>query len=164
MMIKDEYEAARLLTLPDFSRQISDFFTGDYKVSCQPAPSWLASKDGNGAPRKISFGSWLTPVLKVLATFKFLREAPFDPFNFDALRRTERKLRDDYLARIARIIAHLGPHNLELAADVAALPLEIRGYGPVKAKGRLKAEQRLQVLSAQFSAAGALPPDVPALG
>lgn len=163
-MIKDEYEVARLLTLPDFSHQHGDFFTGDYKVSYQLAPSWLASKDGNGAARKISFGSWLTPVLKALATFKFLRETPFDPFNFDALRRTERKLRDDYLARIAGIIAHLGPHNHELAVEIAALPLEIRGYGPVKEKARLKAEQRRQVLSTQFSAAGALPLDVLALG
>ena len=154
MMIKDEYEVARLLTLPDFTRQIGDYFTGDYKVSYQLAPSWLASKnDGDGAPRKFSFGAWLTPVLKILAKFKFLRETPLDPFNLDALRRTERRLRDDYLARIGQIIADLGPHNHARAIDMAALPLEIRGYGHVKEKSILKAERRLQTLWANFSTA-----------
>jgi indolepyruvate ferredoxin oxidoreductase len=151
MLIKDEYEVARLLTAPDFQKQIANQFAGDYKVSYNLAPSWLAKRADGAEPAKRVFGPWLAPVLKVASKFKFLRETALDPFNADPLRRRERALRDAYIARIEDLIARLAPANLETATKIAALPTEIRGYGHVKEKAIAKAEAKLQDLSAQVA-------------
>ncbi len=164
MAIKDEYEVARLLTLPEFRRQIDENFSGDVKISYHLAPAWLASRnDLTGKPEKMTFGGWLTPVLKGLARLKFLRETAFDPFNLDSLRQREHKLRDDYLARVDEMLAQLSPQNHATAVEIAGLPLSVRGYGHIKARALKQAEENHAALWAQFTAAPASVP-VPALG
>ena len=164
MAIKDEYEVARLLTLPEFRRQIDENFTGDVKISYHLAPLWLASRnDLTGRPEKMTFGGWLTPVLKGLARLKFLRETAFDPFNLDRLRQRERKLRDAYISDVDELTAQLTPHNYELAVGIAALPLTVRGYGHIKERALAQFTQQYNALWAKFTAAPAAVP-VPALG
>lgn len=156
MAIKDEYEVARLLTLPDFRRQIEESFAGEVRISYHLAPSWLAPRnDLTGKSEKMTFGGWLTPVLKGVARLKFLRESAFDPFNFDSLRQRERALREDYFARIDDIVARLAPHNHALAIEIAALPLKVRGYGAIKARAMKQAEDMHAALWPQFAAAAA---------
>ena len=150
MMIKDEYEVARLLSAPDFNTQITNQFSGDYTVSYNLAPSWLSKSDKDGAPRKVIFGPWLSPFLKTIARLKFLRETPLDPFNRDPLRRTERRLRDEYIARIGELTAQLTPDNHDAAVEIAALPLDIRGYGYVKERAIAKTEAKLETLLKAF--------------
>jgi indolepyruvate ferredoxin oxidoreductase len=150
MLIKDEYEVARLLSARDFHAQIANQFTGDYTVTYNLAPSWLAKSVDGAEPRKRRFGPWLTKALKVAAAFKFLRETPLDPFNADPLRRQERKLREDYFARMNELLIHLSPDNHATAVEIAALPTDIRGYGHVKARAMAKAASRLQTLLERF--------------
>lgn len=163
MMIKDEYEVARLLTDPAFAAQMRANFTGDFKVSYNLAPAFLAKTDpATGEPRKIVFGAWLTPVLRLVAGLKGLRETAFDPLKFDPLRRTERNFRDDYLARIERLLGSLNSSNVTLAAEIAALPLEAKGYGHVKEKALAKIKTKLAELTARFERGETTPTAEPA--
>ena len=130
---KDEYEVARLLTNPDFHQQLAEDFTGDYKLAYHLAPPiFNRGKDARGRPRKRRFGPWLRPVLKVLARLKALRGTLFDPFGRTVDRRLERALIREFEDAVDRLLPKLGKNNLALAIDIARLPLEVRGFGPVK--------------------------------
>ena len=88
---------------------------------------------------------------RVLARARFLRGTPFDPFGHSAERRAERRLIRDYEALIEEILGALDADRLEAALALAALPDEIRGFGPIKAAAIAQAR------SAQGGAARALP-------
>jgi indolepyruvate ferredoxin oxidoreductase len=149
MMIKDEYEVARLLTAPAFTQQIADQFDGNYTVAYNLAPSWLAKGEEGAEPKKRTFGPKFAPLLKIAAHLKFLRETALDICNRDPLRRKERALRDDYIARMESLVMRLTPANHAVLMDIARLPLEMRGYGHVKEAAMAKAEAKLQTLLAQ---------------
>jgi indolepyruvate ferredoxin oxidoreductase len=158
MAYKDEYEVARLLTAAAFAAELGRTFTGRLKLRYHLAPPGLARRDpATGRPRKIAFGGWLTPVLKLLAKAKGLRETAFDPFRFGADRALERRLRDDYLARIEALLARLTSDNHALAVEIAELPAAIRGFGPVKHAAAAAAEARLPELWRRFTSAPRTP-------
>ena len=74
------------------------------------APPALAKPKGGRAPRRrrsVRFGPWLLPLLKVLARGKALRGTPFDPFGRTEERQLERRLIDEYEARVAELLAGL---------------------------------------------------------
>ena len=81
---------------------------------------------------------------------KRLRGTVFDPFGFTDERRSERKLRDDYLTMIGEVASKLTVENMPLAEQLAALPEGIRGFGHVKDKAMLAARERWTVLQQQF--------------
>ena len=72
------------------------------------------------------------PVFKVLASLRFLRGTPFDPFGYTAERRADRRLIVDFESLLTRLLEEVDPSRLELAIELARLPQSIRGYGPVK--------------------------------
>jgi indolepyruvate ferredoxin oxidoreductase len=82
----------------------------------------------------------------LLAPFKCLRGSVFDPFGYSQERRQERALIDGYRADIDLILAHLTPANRHTALSLARLPEQIRGYGHVKDKAVVAAEQEAQRL------------------
>ena len=97
MAYKDEYEVARLLSDPDFLRQIEREFEGPYKVVLHLAPPLLARRDPvTGYLRKRAYGPWTQPLLRILASLKGLRGTWMDPFGHTQERRTERRLADEY--------------------------------------------------------------------
>ena len=150
---KDEYEVARLLTAPDFSAAIAARFSGDYAIVHHLAPPLLARPDpATGRPAKRSFGPWLRPLLSMLARARGLRGTRFDPFGRTAERRTERRLIADYEARMGELMERLGPGNIATAAKIAALPLAIRGFGPVKRESLAAAQAREGELMRAFAA------------
>jgi indolepyruvate ferredoxin oxidoreductase len=122
------------------------------------APPLFARRDPvTGHLRKMRFGAWVLPLLRMLARLKFLRGTWADPFGYSAERRSERRAIDDYERLMdERIIPELGAHNLALAADIARLPLSIRGYGHVKAEAAEKAGRRQAELLAQWPGDGAV--------
>lgn len=133
MSYKDEYEVARLHTQAAFTEDISQRFEGDYKIRHHLAPPLLSrGTDWRGRPLKRSFGPWVRPVFGVLARMKRLRGTVLDPFGYTAERRMERALIDDYEALLARLIAGLSNERREEAARIAALVMDIRGFGSVK--------------------------------
>ena len=151
---KDEYEVARLHTLPEFRAQLEREFEGDFRFAFHFAPPLLASRDPvTGRPRKRRYGPWIRPVLAGLARLRGLRGTPFDPFGWTAERRRERSLVVEYEATVREIAAGLTGGNHAVAVEIAAIPQRIRGYGPVKEGSTAAAKAREAELRAVFRAA-----------
>ncbi|MEQ6332715.1 indolepyruvate ferredoxin oxidoreductase family protein [Sphingobium sp. MK2] len=133
MAYKDEYEVARLYTEGRFAKALKDSFTGDVKLRFHLAPPLLARRDkASGHLRKMTFGGWMLPVFRLLASGKRLRGTALDPFGYTAERRKERALIGAYERLVDRLLAGLRADRLGEAARIAALVLEVRGYGHVK--------------------------------
>jgi len=128
---KDEYEVARLYSLPAFRAGLETEFAGNYRLSLNLAPLFLPGTAADGRPKKRSFGPWIFPALRLLARLKPLRGSWADPFRHSADRKLERQLLTLYEADLARA-DHVTPDTLPLIRELLGLPLEIRGYGPVK--------------------------------
>ncbi|MGR3467185.1 MAG: DUF6537 domain-containing protein, partial [Shimia sp.] len=149
---KDEYEVARLLTGTRAKAQ--EAFDGDLKLTYHLAPPMLPGKDKNGRPKKRAFGGWMARVSGVLARFRPLRGTPFDPFGYSAERRMERALVDDYERDMAEALTHLTPATRDAVIALALLPLQIRGFGPVKEANAKAAARRREELLHSIRAGG----------
>jgi indolepyruvate ferredoxin oxidoreductase len=133
MAYKDEYEVARLHTSREFREKLKEEFEGDFSVSYHLAPPLIpAGLDARGRPRKRRFGPWITPLFAVLARLKFLRGTALDVFGYTRERRTERELIAWYERLLAELLPHLGGNSCAKLAEIAALPMQMRGFGPVK--------------------------------
>jgi indolepyruvate ferredoxin oxidoreductase len=76
---------------------------------------------------------WLVePLFRLLASAKGLRGTAFDPFGRTDERRHERAAIGLFEAEVDRLLAGLTGDNLALAVEIARLPLDVRGYGPVR--------------------------------
>jgi len=136
---KDEYEVGRLYSDGRFRTAFAAQFEGGAKPRIQLSPPIFASIDpATGRPRKYSFGPWIFSAFGVLAKLKRLRGTAFDPFGYSAERRHERAAFGDYAAKVDRLLAGLTRDNRDLAVEIAALPLGVRGFGPVKAAAAVK--------------------------
>ncbi len=134
MAYKDEYEVARLYNDPDFKAKLASRFDGKPKLKVLLAPPLLARTDpATGRPRKMTFGPWIFAAFKLLARLKVLRGTPFDPFGWTSERRAERRLIDDYEGTIETLIRVLSRSNLDVAIAIAELPMQIKGFGSIKA-------------------------------
>lgn len=153
MAYKDEYEVARLYADPAYIQSVKDEFGEGAKIKFYLAPPILSEKDAKGHLVKKRFGSWMLPVMKGMQKFKGLRGTRFDPFGWTEERQTERRLRDEYLARIDQLLSDLDESNLDLAVEIATVPDEIRGYGHVKEKSVETAETRLEGLMKRWKEA-----------
>jgi indolepyruvate ferredoxin oxidoreductase len=155
---KDEYEVARLHTETGFLESIKRNFGADARVSFNFSPPLFARRDpATGRPRKYELGPWLKPVLRLLAKLKWLRGTKFDPFRFSADRRLERELLTRYEASLDRIVAELDEARFEVALALAALPNQVRGFGPVKSAAAARARAAEQDLWEQWRAPAARP-------
>ncbi len=135
LAIKDEYEVARLYTDGEFERQVATAFEGNYTLRYHFAPPlWVKPDPVTGAPVKRSYGRWMRHALGVLARLRGLRGTWLDPFGHTGERRLERQLIADYERTVAELERGLSAGNVALAAEVAAVPAAIRGYGHVKRK------------------------------
>jgi indolepyruvate ferredoxin oxidoreductase len=85
-----------------------------------------------------------------LARARRWRGTPFDLFGRGAERRAERQLIADYEHDVAIIVATLTPTKLTAATELASLPAEIRGFGPVKILSIEATRLRRANLIAQF--------------
>ncbi len=143
---KDEYEVARLLrTSADKARAE---FDGDLKLSYHLAPPLLARKGADGRPKKIVFGAWIGWLYGPLAWLKILRGTALDPFGYTAERKMERALIKQYEADMAEVLPKLTRETKDPIVALAELPLQIRGFGPVKeAHARAAAKRRKELLA-----------------
>ena len=147
---KDEYEVARLYTETGYFEKLQSEYQGRLKPRFHFSPPWIAGIDPNsGRPRKYEYGSWILVVLRVLAKFRFLRGTALDIFSYTKERRLERQLIDDYEAMLAGVCEHLDERHLAAAIELASLPDQIRGYGPIKeAAVETAGERRKEILDA----------------
>ena len=78
---------------------------------------------------------------------KGLRGTALDVFGYAPVRRVERQLIDEYRGLIETVLAKLCPANHDVAAAIAELPDEIRGYEQIK----LESVKRFRDSAAQLS-------------
>jgi indolepyruvate ferredoxin oxidoreductase len=150
---KDEYEVARLHADGALQKRIAGMFEGDYSVAFHLAPPLFARVDPlTGEPRKIRFGAWVLPLFGALKRLKGLRGTPFDPFGYTEERRLERALIAEYEQTVGELLAQLSGQNHALAVQIASLPEEMRGFGPIKKRNVAAAREKLQQLLGEWRA------------
>jgi indolepyruvate ferredoxin oxidoreductase len=154
MAYKDEYEVARLHTDPAFLAKIEGMFEGDYKLVHHLAPPLTAKRNEKGELQKRPFGPWMRSAFGLLAKLKGLRGGVLDVFGKTEERRTERQLIQDYRASIEELLRGLNAGNLALAAEIARIPEEIRGYGHVKERHLRAARAKWDGLMARWRQVG----------
>jgi len=145
MAYKDEYEVARLHMETGFREKLRGEFEGDFSIKYHLAPPILSfGKDARGRPLKRQFGSWIQPAFRLLARLKFLRGTRFDVFGYTHERRMERSLIDWYEKLVTDLMPWISPETIEQLAKIAAGPMDIRGYGPVKLEAVAKVQKETE--------------------
>ncbi|RIX49118.1 MAG: indolepyruvate ferredoxin oxidoreductase family protein [Rhodocyclales bacterium GT-UBC] len=136
---KDEYEVARLYSETGFIKQLGESFDGELRLSFHLAPPGFSKPGADGRPRKIRFGPWLLPLLKVVAKARRLRGSWLDPFRFSAEKALDQRLLADYESDLD-LIAAAGSLSPALTR-LAEWPAEVRGFGPIRVQAAARAEQ-----------------------
>ena len=152
MSYKDEYEVARLFTMPAFKERLASEFEDGYRLKLNLAPPILGRKNARGEPIKSEFGPWIFRVLGLLSRMKGLRGTVFDPFGRTAERRAERDLIGTYRQTIETLLPKLSFENMAMAVEIAELPSQVRGFGRVKDLSLQKMQEERGVLMQQWSA------------
>jgi indolepyruvate ferredoxin oxidoreductase len=129
-------------------------FEGVRSLRFHLAPPILARRDARGRPLKREFGPWMLPAFRLLARLKPLRGTFLDPFGYSAERRMERALVAEYERDMDEVQAAFTPAIRDIALQLAELPLQIRGFGHVKAAAAAAAAQRRDELRAALRSGG----------
>ncbi len=151
---KDEYEVARLHS-ETLEAQVVEAFEGTEKMRFHLAPPILGKKAKDGTPVKSEFGPWILKAFKLLARLKSLRGTPLDIFGYTAERKMERGLIREYAKNLKEVSAAFTPETRDLAIAWAELPLQIRGFGHVKAANAESAAKRRAELLQAIRSGGA---------
>jgi indolepyruvate ferredoxin oxidoreductase len=155
MMVKDEYEVARLwLQDPAFADAKAAYTGGRVKRYYHLHPPLLRRF---GMKNKLRLGTWFTPALRLLYALKGVRGTPLDVFGATSHRRRERRLADWYRSQINAILPQVTGDNHETAVAIANLPDFIRGYEEVKERSIRQTEAKLAELLKTFNAKSARP-------
>jgi indolepyruvate ferredoxin oxidoreductase len=150
---KDEYEVARLLL--ETRAKAEQAFDGDFEMNFHLAPPILSKTGADGRPIKKTFGQGMLRMFRILARLKVLRGTPLDPFARTEERRMERALIAQYEADMAEWLGKDSPDTRDALIALAELPLQIRGFGPVKAANEAKAAKRREELLSVLRQGGA---------
>ena len=150
---KDEYEVARLHTQGNFLASLRRSFGAGVRMSFHFSPPLFAGLDpATGRPKKYEVGPWVLPILRVLARLKWLRGTKLDPFGRTADRRLEREYLVRYERLVERIVTELDAARFAIALELAELPSEVRGYGPIKRAAAERARSAELALWARWEA------------
>lgn len=141
---KDEYEVARLHL--ETRAKAEEVFEGNFEMKVHLSPPLLAKEGPNGRPLKTEYGAGMMRLFPVLAKLKGVRGTPLDPFARQPERKMERALIAQYEADMAKVIAQNGEAASDAAVALAELPLQIKGFGPVKVENEAKAAKRREEL------------------
>ncbi|MDJ0822093.1 MAG: indolepyruvate ferredoxin oxidoreductase family protein [Paracoccaceae bacterium] len=150
---KDEYEVARLHL--ETRQKAAEAFDGDLKMTFHLAPPLLSKEGPDGRPMKKPYGEGMLRSFGLLARMKRLRGTPLDPFGRTEERRMERALIRQYEADMGEWLPKATPETMDALVALAELPLQIRGFGPVKHANATKAEKRREELLAALRGGGA---------
>ncbi|RAY12646.1 indolepyruvate ferredoxin oxidoreductase [Actinomadura craniellae] len=127
---KDEYEVARLHLNVDYDRVARELgIEGPYSVTYHLHPPTLRRL---GLKRKLPLGKPYELGFRVLRRLRWLRGTPVDVFGWDPDRRTERALVGEYERLIGETLAPSSALPYDVRVRVAASPISIKGYGPIK--------------------------------
>ena len=138
LAIKDEYEVARLHSLAGRGAESTFYLAPPLLTRVDPA---------TGRRRKLALpGRIMAPLFRALQYGRVLRGTVVDPFGWQAERRQEWALADRYERDVRTALRHLRPDVMDAAVALASLPMDIRGYGPVKDASIAAAEPRRTAL------------------
>ncbi len=141
---KDEYEVARLHAAAVY---------GDEPVFHMAPPLLSRLDPTTGRRRKVKIpGRVALPLFRLLRHGKALRGTVFDPFGWQRDRRQERALAAEYECNVRHALDLLRPDTLDAAVALAALPQDIRGFGPVKAASLDAARPQREALLGRLDA------------
>ena len=104
MAYKDEYEVARLHLKPELNAALEKQFGAGARIEYRLHPPLLRYI---GLKRKLSFGRWFEPALRMLRVLRRIRGTPLDLFGYTKVRRTERALIGEYQTLIQRSLREL---------------------------------------------------------
>ncbi|MDG2379756.1 MAG: indolepyruvate ferredoxin oxidoreductase family protein, partial [Tateyamaria sp.] len=147
----DEYEVARMHLLTEAKAR--EQFDGNFIVKFHLAPPMLSKEDANGRPIKKEYSSSMVRNFRILAKLKILRGTPLDFFGRSLERKMERSLIKQFEADFKQILPMLNEDNRDAIIALAELPLQIKGYGPVKQANEIKAAKRREELLAVIKSA-----------
>ncbi len=138
---KDEYEVARLHAAASY---------GEQPVFHMAPPLISGTDPATGRRKKVAIpGRVALPLFRLLRHGKLLRGTPIDPFGWQEDRRAERALILQTERSIAAALDALRPATLDTAVALADIPMNIRGFGPVKQTALQEAgTQREKLLAA----------------
>ena len=160
---KDEYEVARLHSSSDFLISLKTHFGNEFKPRFHFSPPLFAAVDPEtGRPRKVEFGGWMLPALRLLARLKWLRGTWWDPFGRSKERRAERELILEYERLMDEVLAGLDAEKLDLAVEILSSAESIRGFGPIKERSIEEYRNHLDQLRARWQASMPRPNASPA--
>jgi len=140
---KDEYEVARLHLRAPFRRWLDERTNGRAKPTYWLHPPLLRALGMRG---KIGLGSWFEVPLRALASLRFLRGTPFDPFGYTAARRLERDLIGWYETLLTTVVDRIESIGLPRALEVANCAALIRGYEEIKQDAAAHARETAEKL------------------
>jgi indolepyruvate ferredoxin oxidoreductase len=138
MAYKDEYEVARLLTKPGFTKQVTETWEEVDSISYNLHPPLLRRF---GVKQKMKLGAWFRTPLRMLAAMRGVRGSALDIFGYSSHRRAERALIDWYRALITQLMDRATEENLAQALEIAGLPDQIRGYEGIKEASIVKVKK-----------------------
>src|SRR3546814_4475502 len=121
-----------------------------YEMRISDWSSDVCSSDLKGELQKKEYGPWVFTAFKLLAKLRGLRGGALDVFGYTEERKMERQLIADYEKTIGGLLDTLDGGNVDIAAEIAGIPEQIRGYGPVKEAHLHKAKAREADLLAQW--------------
>ena len=137
---KDEYEVARLHLEAGYGRE----------ARFHMAPPLVTGVDrATGRRRKMAVPGWVAlPVFRVLRAMRGVRGTALDVFGWQEERRAERRMLGEYEADMARVLQGFRAGQVAEAAALARLPVDVRGYGPVRAESMAEgARVRAEILA-----------------
>ncbi|MBY0507784.1 MAG: indolepyruvate ferredoxin oxidoreductase family protein [Bryobacteraceae bacterium] len=126
MAYKDEYEVARLLTATPLPL---DTFAKPLSYSFILHPPILRAL---GWKKKITFGAWSAPAMRLMGKLKFLRGTGLDLFGYAAHRREERELIGWYRDWVEKCALRWESGNEAEILEMLSLLDQVRGYGDIK--------------------------------
>jgi indolepyruvate ferredoxin oxidoreductase len=152
---KDEYEVARLHAA-NVKQMVAENFDNVKALRFHLAPPILPGKTADGRPKKRKFGPWILNVFKLLRKGKALRGTPLDLFGYTSERRMERALIKEFEADVAEVLPLATPATQDLVQALLELPMQIRGFGPVKQQNAATVAKRREELLAAIRSGGAV--------
>ena len=150
---KDEYEVARLHLETEAKARAE--FDGDFKMKFHLAPPITSKMGPEGRPLKKEYGPGMMRNFRLLARLKGLRGTPLDIFGYTDERKMERSLIKQYERDMKEVLPKLTDATRDAIVALAELPLQIRGFGPVKQANEAKAAKRREELLAVIRQGGA---------
>ena len=152
---KDEYEVARLYSQPKFRESLSEEFEGRFKLRVHLAPPlWSRMDPDSGRPRMRSFGPWVFTAFKVLSALRWIRGKWFDPFRFSPEKELQEQIQSSFERTISRFSeVPVTRDNIDNALRLAKWPMQVRGFGPVRAEAFQRVRGEIERLESAMGVA-----------